>query len=95
MPRKALHYKGIPGVKEGVTCLSIQPPGSWFSEPRYVVFVGGCGVGSATTKKAAEQILAEHARASMERHIRDARRVIQHYETQLARFTLQPAREGQ
>lgn len=78
-------YRPIPAVTPPCfTALSIKPPGSWFDDTRYVIFVGGSGIARADTEEEAEALLLDGAKRYCRRRIEAARREAEHYELQLA-----------
>lgn len=84
-----LYYRPIPGMREGSqAALNIKPPGTWFGEPGYHVFIGGCGVGVEPTQQKAERVLLREALRYCTRQIEDAQKVIAHYEKARAALEL-------
>lgn len=76
-----LPYGSLPDVKFGCeTVLSIRPPGAWFDNPDYVVFVGGNGVGSRKTLIEAERLLHLEAIAYCRRRQAEAEVIGRHYD---------------
>ena len=89
---KPISFKPIPGPNGGHCCLSIHPPGTWFHNTDFAVFVGGCGVGRAETLPIAKNLLFHHAKKMCQRRIREAEDIAAHYrkmEAQLDKKGLQ------
>jgi hypothetical protein len=78
-------YKPI-ATEQGHAALSIRPPGTWFDNTGYVVFVGGLGVGEHKDLHGAEKLLLEAAKRYCHRRIADAEHTIAHYTVQLQRL---------
>ena len=80
---KKIEFKPIHGVRDGFTCLSIYPPGTFIDNKDYAVFVGGCGVGHQKTLETAKRYLLYMAEEYCLRHIADADMVSSHYRRML------------
>jgi len=83
---KKIEFRAMPGVRDGMTCLSIYPPGEWMDSPDFCVFVGGGGVGHTKTRKQAEALLLSKAKEYCTRRMSEAQRVIDHYAAELKRL---------
>lgn len=93
---RELHYEPIPGPKgQGEIELTICPPSTWFDDPRYVVFVGGCGIGTRTTLKAAEALLLEGTQAYLRRRIDGLEAEIGHWASRLALLSIRRQRDAE
>ena len=86
MRHKHYMFNPIPGVKTGLTHLSIHPPGSFMDNVDYMVFVGGCGVGHAKTLEKAKSLLLTMAKVYCSWQVEDSERVTGHYKKQLAQL---------
>lgn len=95
--KKIVEFVGLPGVTEGVTHLSIYPPGTWMpgldGDHLYKVFVGGCGVGGKKTLAEAKRYLLERAIIYCRQQIERAQKVITHYTILLHRLETDGLRE--
>lgn len=96
--KKAISFEAIPGAGGGRICLTIQPPGTWFDNTDYVIFVGGCGVGREKTLAAAKKMLFLEAQRYLQRQIRDAQATANHYQSELDKrnvfgYNLVPSKE--
>lgn len=81
-----IEFRPIPG-RTGCTALTIYRPGEFMpGDKAFGVFVGGSGVGAATTLAAAKTLLLKRARGYCQRHIDDALVEVDHYRVQLARL---------
>lgn len=80
-----IEFKPIPNErKPGYTALDIYPPGQFMDESDWMAFVGGCGVGHADSREAAEQLLLNRALDECTRQIQRAEHTIHHYREQRA-----------
>jgi hypothetical protein len=86
MKKFKLTYDSILGYGTGETCLNINPPGTWFDRVNYVVFVGGCGVGEATSHVMARELLHKKALEYCDRRIEESKKILEHYNTQRSRL---------
>lgn len=85
MNHKNISFKPIPAMsKDQFAALTIHPPGTFIDNKDYIVFVGGCGVGHATSLKEAKQMLLERAKQYCANRITEAERKLRHYREQLA-----------
>ena len=82
-----IEFDPIPCVAgEGHICLGIYPPGTFCGNTDFGAFVGGCGVGHASTLREAKVLLQEHAVAGIRRRLAAAHAIARHYEQELTRF---------
>ncbi len=90
-----IRFKPIPCQRKGShIALSIYPPGTWFENRDYKVFVGGCGFGEARTLPKAKELLLRCAREQLEKYIAEGEAQAAFYRKQLAGLSaLQLARE--
>lgn len=84
--QRRIAFRPIPQRGAGQLCLSIYPPGMWFDDPGFVVFLGGCGHGSVPTLSEAKTKLLEHAKDWCKRAISEAEKEIKHYQKQLKKL---------
>ena len=82
-----IQFKAVPDRQEGrALMLSISPPGTWFDDPEYVVFVGGNGIGRRKTQKGAEVLLLEGAKTYCKRRMAEAQAELAHWGAALKRL---------
>lgn len=82
-----ISFQPIPGPNgNGQICLNIKRPGEWFDSTEYIPFVGGCGVGGATTLSKAKMLLLFEAERSLERRIAEANSIAAHYKAELQKL---------
>lgn len=87
--KPTINYKPIKGQRKGsYTALTIYPPGAWFKNTDYQVFVGGCGHGARPTLKEAESFLLFCAQQYCERRIAEAKKTEIFYRKALAKLVL-------
>jgi hypothetical protein len=84
-PEQRIEYEPIQNPSgEGYIALSIYPPGTWFDETCWMVFVGGSGVAKAASLEEAERELLWRGLEACDRRMGYAQRLIDHYRTERA-----------
>lgn len=79
----AIEFKPIQCFSgNGYIALSIYPPGTWFGEETYRVFVGGCGLCTCPTLEDAKIALLKRAIERCDRLIGEAEAQIVHFKNQ-------------
>lgn len=85
--RKGRVYQPIPNTEDkGYIALHIAGPGEFCGNTDYIVFVGGCGVGHASTLAAAKIRLLAEAKNTCLRRISAAQQQVHHYRDQLQKL---------
>lgn len=80
MSKTRINFAPIPARHgKGYVALSIYPPGTWFDNTKYKVFVGGSCVGERDTLALATKYLLASAIAYCDRIVADARSTANHY----------------
>lgn len=85
-----IRFKPIKGFIGGHIALTIYPPGTWFQNKKFKVFVGGGGLGDRATLKTAKDYLHAMAIRECDRAIDEAQKKIEHYKRERDRLV----REG-
>ena len=91
--KQPISFQPIPCPGGGIIALQIYPPGTWFDDTDFNIFVGGSGVGHAPNMLAARGLLHDKAVEACSRRIVEAEDVADHYRKAKSRLVNQGLQE--
>lgn len=88
MKREPIYFEPVKNPRAGsYIALAIRPPGTWFDNRDFKVFVGGCGRGKSISLAGAKRLLLKLAIEECDQRLANLRVELGHYERERQRLT--------